>query len=58
VAIEDDVPVYKKWWFWAAAAAVVGGTVVFGALTFKAVDTPPRACPMAARVCFGDGRPQ
>jgi hypothetical protein len=56
--VPDENPVYKKWWFWVAAAVVVGGTAAFGALTFKAVDSPPRACPATARACFGDGRGQ
>jgi hypothetical protein len=57
VVVEDDSPVYKKWWFWALTAAVVGGTVAYGALTFKAAEPRPRACPPTTRVCFGDGRP-
>jgi hypothetical protein len=55
--VEDDSPVYKKWWFWVLTAAVVGGTVAYGALTFKAAEPRPRACPPTTRVCFGDGRP-
>jgi hypothetical protein len=54
----DDAPVYKKWWFWVMTAAVIGGTVAFGALTFKPAEPHPRACPITTLVCFGDGRAQ
>jgi hypothetical protein len=56
--VVDDPPIYKKWWFWALTAAVVGGTVAFGALTFKSADPVPRACPPSTILCFGDGRPE
>src|SRR5215210_3559964 len=55
---EEPKPLYKTWWFWALTAAVVGGTIIFGVATFKPAENLPRACPLGAVACFGDGRLQ